>query len=451
MAASARASFAAVKPRSGAAPLGLVLLTLYLDLVGFSIVFPIYAELLQHYGGAPGGLLGRFNALLEAAFGVGDPHRHAAFFGGVLTGLYSLLQFLVTPFWGSLSDRIGRRPVLLITIALNAAGYLVWAFAGAFELFILSRLVAALASSNISVASAAVADISVPERRARSMGLMGAAVGLGFLTGPAIGGAYVFLPRLDAPGGAAPLALNPFSTPALIAFALSAFNLLSVLWRFGETLPAAKRGAARSFRSANPFALFHSEFGPVLPRLNLVYLLFMTAFAGFEATMVFLATDRLGWGPGDVGVCMIWVGFCSAAIQGGAIRRVVDRFGERRLALAGLAFLIPAYLLVALVARVASGPLFYTGATLLAAGIGFLSPTLTALVSFAAPPTAQGQVMGSYRSVGALGRALGPLLAALLYFGAGAGAPYLAAATLSLPALLLLFALRTPPRPAAGG
>jgi len=143
---------------------------------------------------------------------------------------------------------------------------------------------------------------------------------------------------------------------------------------------------------------------------------------------------------------MVWVGLSSALTQGGLVRRLVDRTGECRLALIGLGLLIPSYLLIALVAAAASLILLYAGSTLLAVGVGCLSPTLSALVSFSAAPSAQGQAMGSYRSVGALGRALGPLLAAMLYLGSGAGAPYVASALLSVFPLVLILRGRNPER-----
>lgn len=443
-----------MKSPTSPTPLHVVLLTLFLDLVGFSIVLPLYADLLLFYEQTPGGLLGQLNELLSATFDIEDKYRHVALFGGILTGLYSLLQFLVTPFWGGVSDRFGRRGVLLATISLNAAGYLLWAFAGSFELFVLSRLFGSLASSNISVASAAVSDLADEKNRAKAMGLLGAAIGLGFITGPAIGATYSFMPQLGsatAEAGAGGLALNPFSVPALIAFALTAINLLFVWRRFGETLPKEKRGKVHSWRTANPFGCFRKTLGQAIPALNISYLLFMTAFAGFEATLVFLAKDRLDWSPGDIGLMMVWVGFCSAMIQGGVVRRLVDRTGERRLALTGLAILIPGYLLISLVAAVPNSLLLYGGATLLALGVGFMSPTLAALVSFSAAPEDQGRVMGSYRSVGALGRALGPFLAALLYFSTGAAAPYLASAGLSILPLIVIFRTRTPTREDVAG
>lgn len=412
-----------------------LLLTLLLDLAGFSLVFPLFAELLRHYGQDQAGLMQWLREGSEAAFGVSDPARQAAFFGGLLAAVYSLLQFVVTPWWGRLSDRVGRRRVLLSTVGLSCVGYALWVVAGRFELFLLSRMLCGTAAANISVASAAIADCTRREERSRGMGMMGAAIGMGFLLGPAIGGASVLLP---APAmGEGWFALNPFSYPAAIALGLSLLNLVMLQRSFKESLTHELRSAAQ-VRSANPFLLFSAKLGVGIARINVVWLVLMAAFAGFESTLVFLLSDRLQWGRGMSALCMVWLGICSVSIQGGVVRRLVPRLGEKRLAGVGMALLIPGNILTALV-DITGNPLFlWVGISMIACGIGFLSPTLTALVSLRAPEHAQGLALGTFRSVGALGRALGPFMAAWLYFTMGAAAPYaFAAVLLVLPVWVL--------------
>ena len=421
-----------------------VLLVLFLDLVGFSIIFPMLPQMLDWYGHEDGGLLPAISDWLASTFGIAldAGRRHAALIGGVLAGLYSIIQFVVTPFWGRLSDRIGRRPVLLATTTMNLLGYVLWMFSGSFMVFFVSRILCGFASGNIGVASAAVADLSTKENRAKAMGLMGAAIGLGFITGPAIG-ALCGLSIASAPVAATGVfAINPFTLPAGVAAALSLLNVVWLVRRFGETLPPEKRGDHGTTRSINPLRLFRRDLGPGLPRLNFAYLLFMVGFAGFEGTLVFLLVEHLDYDIGWSGLCMVWLGFCSAFVQGGLVRRAVKRTGERALALRGLVILIPGYALCAGVGLAELGPwALWVGVTLLAVGVGYLSPTMSAMVSLRTSAATQGAAMGSYRSVGALGRAIGPFGAAFLYFGMGAHAPYVAAAVLGVVPLVLLAGL----------
>lgn len=421
---------------------GVVLLVLFLDLVGFSIVFPMFEQILTWYGQEDGGILPALNEWLADTFGVMDGRRHAALFGGVLAGLYSVIQFIVTPFWGRLSDRIGRRKVLLATTTMNLVGYVVWMFSGSFLVFFVSRILCAFASGNIGVASAAIADLSTTENRARAMGLMGAAIGLGFITGPAVGG-LCSLSISEAPGAATgSWGINPFTLPASVAAVLSLVNVMWLVRRFGETLPPESRSKQpTSGRTANPLRLFRPDLGPGIPRLNLAYLLFMIGFAGFEGTLVFLLADRLGYGPGWSAACMVWLGFCSAFVQGGLVRREVKRAGERKLALRGLVILIPGYALCGAVGVDLAAWGLWTGVSLLAIGVGYLSPTMSAMVSIRTSAATQGAAMGSYRSVGALGRAIGPFVAAVLYFGIGPHAPYIAAAVLGIIPVFLIAGL----------
>ncbi len=412
-----------------------LLFTLFLDLAGFSLVFPLYARLMDHYGAQHSGLLRLLQDGTEQLFGVSDPTRNAAFFGGLLAAAFSLLQFALTPFWGRMSDTRGRRRVLLITVSMSLGGYLLWVFAGRFELFVLSRLLCGSAAANISVASAAIADLTSREERTRGMGLMGASVGLGFLVGPALGGISTLLPMPAL--GAGWFALNEFSTAAALAALLSALNLYQLSRGFKESLGAHVQREAL-VRSANPVALFSRKLGQGVARINVLWLIFMSAFAAFESTLVFLLKDALHWDAIQTALAMVWLGITSVMMQGGIVRRLVPRLGEKRVALAGFALIVPGNILVAVVSEAASPVLLITGITLIALGVGCISPTLSALVSLRAPEHAQGLALGAFRSVGALGRAVGPFSAAWLYFAAGPGAPFALAAALLCVALVML-------------
>jgi MFS family permease len=233
---------------SGPRTLRLVFLTLFLDLVGFSIIFPLFPSILDFYlpqGEGTNSLLGRCIAPLATwaeNSGAANPRFvTAVLFGGLLGSLYSILQFISAPLWGAYSDRVGRRRVLLLTIAGLAVSYAVWTFAASFWLFVLARVLGGIMGGNLSVATAAVADITTRKKRSAGMAIIGIAFGLGFIVGPAIGGfcasidLTVLYPQLTAFG------INPFSTPALVSLLLALVNLIWVARAFKETLPPEKR------------------------------------------------------------------------------------------------------------------------------------------------------------------------------------------------------------------
>lgn len=434
--------------------LGLVFLTAFLDLAGFSILFPLFPELLSHYLAleGEGSLLGRGVARLAewAGDGADADFLVVALFGGLLGGLYSLLQFLFAPLWGSVSDRIGRRPTLLLTLSGTCVAYAVWFFAGSFALLIASRLFAGVMAGNIATASAVVADVTSPRDRSKGMGLLGAGIGLGFIFGPAIGGLTAQFDLTGAWDGAQAMGVNPFSAPALAAFALALVNVAWAAARLPETLAPERRGAASHRRSVNPLVLFGSgSAGARVARVNLIYFLAFAAFGAAEFTLVFLAVERFGYTPRDNAWMFVFVGLTIALVQGGAIRRLAPRYGDRRLAVAGQALILPSFVLVGLAQG--SGTL-YLGLFLMAVGSALIVPSLSALVSRYAPPERQGLALGSFRSVGSLARALGPLVGGVLYWRLGSASPYLAAAVVVLlPAWLSLGLAEPEDAPAPGG
>jgi len=423
-------------------PLGVLFLTVFVDLIGFSIIFPLFPFLLEYYFELEGSdsLIGRVHATLTDLAGGEGAERDfytIVLFGGALGSLYSILQFVFAPIWGRISDRHGRKPILLVTIAGLTLSYLIWVFSGSFALLILSRLLGGAMGGNIAVASAAIADVTDEKSRAKGMGVIGAAFGLGFILGPAIGGAlsYVDLSGVGIPG------LNPFSAAALGAGLLSLWNLVWVARCFDESLPVEKRGAgAGSRRPINPFVLFRSFEFPGVTRTNIAYFVFLVAFAGMEFTLTFLAHDRFDYGRSDMVLMFVWIGFLIALVQGGIVRRVAPRFGETRVAIVGLALIVPGLVLTGM----STGqPVFYLGLTLLAVGSALATACLTALVSLYAPGDRQGEVLGVFRSLGALARAVGPILACAAYWKLGAASPYYASAALMVVPILL--ALGLPP------
>lgn len=421
--------------------LGVIFLVLFLDLIGFSIVFPLYPALLDHY--AANGWLHETMAWLERTYPSMSHGQRAALFGGVLSAIYSGLQFLIAPWWGNLSDRIGRRPVLLLSIGGNAFAYFLWVFADSFTLFLVSRALAGLMTGNVSTANAAIADVTTRENRSKGMALVGMAFGLGFILGPAIGGlSYYYLPRIDEIAWLKALGAHPFSVPALIALTLGLINLLWAFARLHETLDPIHRNEAHTKRTINPMKLFSSDRGVVLATVNWATFLHALIFAGLETTMVFLAAECLGFGPKDNGLLFAWMGFEAALVQGGLFRRLAPHLGERPLAITGMCFLIPGFVVVGLVQSLPQTWLIVVGVSILTVGTGLVFPALNTLTSLAAGPERQGWALGGFRSANALGRALGPMLSALAYFWLAPSAPFLIGAAAFLIPLTLVWRLR---------
>ena len=420
---------------------GVIFLTLFLDLIGFSIIFPVFAHIVSFYQAQGSGVLTYCFELIHTWFPQASDDQAAALFGGVLFGAYALLQFIMAPVWGSLSDRYGRRPILLISIAGNALSYVLWIFAGHFVVLIVARLMAGAMSGNISTASAAIADVSSEENRAKGMGMLGAAIGLGFIMGPAVGGlVYSYLPQFGSEGVLPVFALNPFSMLALIAAILSSLNLLWVWRKFDETLTPDKRQA----QSKKSRRLFDPELGRDIVRCNVIYLFYMILFAAMESTLVFLAKEKLDYTPGLIASLFVMIGFVSALIQGGMIRRLVPRLGEKKVLGLGLALQLPGYVAVACIAWEAPSICLWLGAALLAAGSACVMPSVSSLVSRNASDEIQGKALGILRASGSLGRVLGPFLGAVCYFFISPAAPYVCGALLIVIPLLILVGVRQP-------
>jgi MFS family permease len=435
-----------LSPRTRSA-LGVIFVTLFIDLIGFSIVFPLFPQMLTFYRDASGGsgafglLYGWLNALTSFA---GSPEGEwgiIVLFGGLVGAIYSLLQFLFAPIIGRLSDRHGRRPVLICGLVGVLLSHVVWVFAGSFELLLLSRILGGMMSGNISTATAVVADVTTGRERPKGMAIIGIAFGLGFLVGPALGGLLAGIDLTAHWPALAAWGVNPFSVPAAVAALLALFNVGQLVFRFKETLPERAPGTPHVQRTANPLALFRTQSHAGIGRTNLAYFLYLVAFSGMEFTLTFLATDRLGFTPRDNGLMFVFVGTISAVLQGGYVRRVSPRMGPKRMAVHGLAFSVPGMLLIGLGGAMPNGWILFGGLALLAAGVAQTAPCLTALASVYGPPEEQGQILGVFRSAGALARAVGPLAGSIAYWRLGGGFTYLLAGLFILLPLLITMSL----------
>jgi MFS family permease len=425
--------------------LGVIFLTLYIDLIGFSIIFPLVPDLLEYYlkidghTGALGWLLSQTDALARVLGK--DTNFAAVLFGGVLSSFFSLLQFIFAPFWGAISDRRGRRGVLLMTVAGNGLGYLVWVLSGSFWLFLLSRVVTGAFSGNLSVATAAVADVTTRAERSRAMGIVGAAFGLGLVTGPTIGALTAHLNLLDRHPSLARFGVNPFSIPAIISFAMCLVNLLWISARFKETLSDSAQAGALEPRLRNPLRAIFSLDNAAVRRANFVAFVFALAFVAMESSLTFLGAERFGYTARQNGMLMVFLGVCSIVTQGYIVRKLLRAVDEIRVLNAGLVCSSVGLLCIGF----APQPwLLYVGLAFLAVGSGLVNPSTTGLISLYSSQAEQGRVLGIFRSLGSLARAITPVVAGIVFWLFGSASVFVAGAVLSAASLGLSATLPKP-------
>ena len=380
------------------ARLGVLFSVIVVDLIGFGIVVPILPFWSDHFG-ANGALLG----LLLAS--------HAA------------MQFLFSPAWGRLSDRVGRRPVMLVTIAGTAISLLFLGLADSLPQIFLARLLSGIFGSNISVATAYLTDVTDEADRTRWMGMIGASFAVGFTLGPPIGGL---------------LARAGHGVPMLVAAAMAAVNFV---WA-AIALREPKRHAGRPARdmTSRLDVLRH----PVLGRICFVYFLFSVAVTQLETTFAFLMLHRFGYDELGVGLIMLGMAVVMGAIQGGAMKRLAAKFHERRLILVGLSMMAMAFFAVPLPQTV---PFLLLPLALAAVGRGISQPPMMSLVSQRADEASRGIVMGVFQSCASAARVVGPLVAGALY-DQGQHFPYWLAAVLVAFAALTALRIQDPKHPA---
>ena len=427
--------------------LGVIFLTLLIDLIGFSIIFPLGPDLVAYYLKIDGhsGVLGWLLAESETvARALGQSHAFAdVLFGGLLTSFYAILQFVFSPFWGTLSDKRGRRPVLRMTVAGTAIGYVLWVVSGSFWLFLVSRIVSGAFSWNLSVATAAVADVTTRKERSRAMGIVGAAFGLGLVTGPVVGAACAQLNLLSAHPSLARFGINPYSVPALVSLAFCILNLLWVNRSFKETLPESARQGKPETRLRNPIKAILGLSNPDVRRANIVAFVYSIAFVAMEASVTFLAAQRFHYSAGQNGMMLGFLGLCSIITQGFIVRILLKRASEIPVLAGGLVATAIGLLVLGLSAQ----PwMLYAGLAFVATGSGLVNPSTTGLISLYSTQDEQGRVLGIFRSLGSLARAFTPMLAGAVFFVSGATSVFVWSAVLTVLALALCARLTKPAR-----
>lgn len=384
--------------------LGIVALTIFLDLLGFGIIIPLMPHFAETFGATP---------LLY----------------GLLAASYSLMQFLFVPIWGRLSDRLGRRPILLISIAGSAVSFALLGTARSLLQLFIARALSGLATSNLSVAQAYVADVTGPEERVRGMGMVGAAFGLGFVVGPFVGG-ELSRATLELPFG---LVVRAGTAPFFLAAALSFLNWFLAFHLLPESLPRNGTVTRRAGRIFDGRRLRRELGRPPIRGLLGVSLLTTVAFSMMEQTLILLGERRLQMDPTGAGRLLGFVGVLMVLVQGGLVGRLARRFGEERLLLAGAALIVPGLLLVAASHR---WSLLLVAMVPLAVGSGLLHPSLNALLSRRTPPDEQGGILGLSQSLSSLARVIGPSTGGWLFQTAGVGSPYVVGAGIMVAAVV---------------
>ena len=370
-----------------------------IDVLGFGILIPLVPYMADQFG---------------------TPTKYIPW----ILGSYSASQLIAAPFWGHLSDRFGRRPILLTSSAGACVSYIILGFATGTVWLLVSRMLSGFMAGNISAALAYASDVSEPQDRAKALGMVGASIGIGFMLGPAIGGLLVGNDVHSA----------NFALPATVSACLSVVAMGLVMFALPESHTAEHRAAhpAQGARESR-WALLSRL--PALRNIALALLLVTYAQSTLESMAAIWAFKKFQMGPRSLGLALFSLAFVAVIIQGGLVRLLVPKFGERRLAIAGALFYVAgllgvAYastLLLALLALIACG-----------AGGGCFNPAASALASQQSDASNRGSVMGTYQASSSLARVIGPAVAGLVVSQFDLNAPFLLAALMALPACWLI-------------
>ncbi|MBZ0112649.1 MAG: MFS transporter [Thermoanaerobaculia bacterium] len=372
-------------------PKFILFLTVFLDLAGFGMILPLLPFYAETYGAG-------------------------AFQVGILFAAYSLAQAIGAPLLGRLSDLKGRRPVLIGSLLVNVGALILFALGRDFTTLLIARSISGLSAANFTIAQAYIADVTAPEERAKGLGMIGAALGLGFVLGPAIGGILSLYSHVAVPLGAAGLVL---------------LDVGLVATRLPESRPPEAR-ARLDRRFDPPWSGLARAPRPVAGLLAL-YFLVIFAFAGMETTLALYCEGAFGFGVAEISALMVLIGIVIVIVQGGLVGRLAKRYGETRLVLWGLLAMVVGMFTLPLAPTVA---LLALTTVFLALGSGLHNPSLLSLVSRLTPKDDQGATLGLTRSSGSLARAFGPLLGGWLFETQSPQSPFFAAGALLVLSLM---------------
>lgn len=389
--------------KTNRAALGIIFLTIFINMVGFGVVIPVLPFYAERFGATPWEI-------------------------GWLFGIFSLIQFFAAPIFGQISDRFGRRPVLIISTLGTALGFTIMGAGQSLMMLFVGRIIDGISGGSIGTAQAYVADITSPEDRSKAMGLIGAAFGLGFVFGPALGGATA--------------AWLGESAPLYLAGGLALANAILIFFVLPESLPKEKRGSKKE--RLFPTILQHVRTGPYFTTV-VTYFILIAGFSIMSAIFALFVAHRYEFNTAQTGYVFAMLGVIGVVIQGGLIGRLVKKFGEARLATLGAAILTVSLFAMPFTAGI---PMLLLACAGIATGNSLLSPTLSGIASRNVDAEWQGRALGILQSAGSLARWIGPVLGGwLLTFdldkniAAYAQTPFWAASGLLLVTFLLCLKL----------
>ena len=363
-----------------------ILITAFLNLMGIGIIIPVLPFIVQ------------------STLHTTDPNTVALYVGWLMS-IFAICQFFASPGLGLLSDKFGRRPILLICLLGSAVGYLLLGVGGAMWIYFIGRIIDGVTGGNFSTIFAYVADITKPEERGKYYGLIGAAGGVGFMLGPVLGGfASTF----------------SIQAPFYIAASIYLANFVWGYFNLPESLHLEHRRTKIHFGDLNPFKQLVHVFSQSLLRwLLIISFLFFLGFVTFSSTNGLFMKDVLRWKPEQIGVVLFLVGVVDIIAQGYLIRKLSAFVSESRLAIIGLAIVITGYLTLTAIPILHINWLIYLGAILFALGDGLFEPSISGLISATAARNEQGRVQGAHQSIQSIARIFGPIMVTFIYpFGA---------------------------------
>ena len=354
-------------------PLSIVVLTLAIEVMGGGLLFPVLPYLVEEF----------------------DSN---AFTIGALAASFSAAQFLAAPVLGTISDRVGRRPILILCTFGTAIAFFLFGFAQSLMVMFVAQITNGLTGGVVSTAQAYIADVSkTPEERTKNFGLIGSAFGIGFILGPLLGGV---------------LAGVDLKLPVFVAGAIALLNSTLAALILPESLKERRKEPIR-LGDFNPLTQLWDLFRRrELQGLLIGYFVFFLAFSGFTSIFVVWVRDRFAWGPIPAGSVLFWVGVVASIVQGGLLRKLLPRFGELRLTLAGFSMVAIAFCFIAIIP---AGAFLYATQTLFAFGVGIASPSIRGILSSSVADHEQGKVSGGTLSLGSLTQICGPLFVGWTY------------------------------------